>query len=166
MAGTIVANPVGIDYNIKKLQALLLANLWTSYTYNSHARAVMVDGIPHILKSGNDYTELLMDDTASAHSFFTESGERDFVRADYFLTNVDIHFFINLKTCYPTITDHIASEYAIRDIWQLLLGEPYGFRMLSVSQELEGMKYTDAMQPFHYIKVTCELDCQMFKSSC
>ena len=149
---------IGIDSIIETLRLQFVSKLWTSYpTYSAKGRAFLNvrDGriVPEVLVTGNEYQEVMLDDTLPAHSFFVVGDvynvDRSAVSCD-----VDIYFAVNLKTVYPSVTER-AVEYVHRDILKEL---NYGiFKTTKITTGREAFKEFDVaigdnMQPFYLVK--------------
>jgi len=153
MGAPVITTPVGIDIPLKYLQSFLNSQLFSGNSYEAYARAYLVDGIPYVYVGSREYQELLFNDVNEAQSFFMV-GDREEINVNHYQADVDIVFFVDLATCYPTIT-HRADEECVREIWQLLTGQPASFKLTSIKtgeNALDGIKYTDTMQPYFIAK--------------
>jgi len=104
----------GIDIVIEKQRLIFSGYLWTTFTCSWNGRCMRNYHqnlqIPEILVSGNNYSDVLLDDRKDALCFFDVLSERTENTA-----NVDLYFAVNLLKLYPTITER-ATEYALSDV--------------------------------------------------
>jgi len=155
---------IGIDSIIETLRLQFVSKLWTSYpTYSAKGRAFLNvrDGriVPEVLVSGNEYQEVMLDDTLPAHLFFVV-GDVYEVNRNVMNCDVDIYFAVNLKTVYPSVTER-AVEYVHRDVIKLL-----GFSQFNVNKITTGREafkefdvaIGDNMQPFYLVKFSTTVE--------
>ena len=176
-------NPSGIDQYIQRLQTDLynyLKTLWgvTDNTapniYDSYGRIYRVtdrDGgiLPEAYTGGNDYRQVLMDDTRAAVSFF-DTGD-DIQAADGYKTaKVGLYVMANISMipCYATATQRMDEELR-NDVVSCIDQTGFGFLVtgiaLGAAQAMktysgkkikDGMKYRD-MHPYVYFRIDLKL---------
>ncbi len=157
-------SPIGLDRNIQFIQERIYENLQTVFgiaetTILSYGRVYKIEkGDSYTLrwyKSAEDYEEhdMLLEDKYAVHYFFIEADSRSFI--SQYETDVDVYFFVNLKTVKPSIT-HRADEEVKRDI-QCILRKFEGFQGLERIKDLPGFEVKMDMQPFHSFKSTIKI---------
>ena len=163
MATPTITNPEGIDVPIQKLQNRFTNNLWTGVraddatknkVYNSYGRAVIVEGVPKVFNPAavnNGYYELLMNDRASAQSFFIVN-DNNKVGFDEFEADVSLYFMVNLEHLSSLSTR--AEQEVINDVRSYLRNEPYGFELTAIVSgdesvsDFDQVKVKDNLQPY------------------
>lgn len=119
------AGPVGIDFEIDKLQSVLYnyltgANIgWTNY--ESYPRAEInpkADGdIPEYYTGSGEYIEVLMNDAFTVTSFFLVGNTKVYNSGEGRLeANVSLIFQADISKLFPTVP-HRADEEMHRDVF-------------------------------------------------
>jgi len=153
---------IGIDRKIDLLATYLKTKLFVGKLYTANGRAFINvrDGrkIPEILSSGNEYQEVKLDDRLDVQSFCIVLDDYK-VNNEYIDAKVDIYFKVNLKVCYPTITER-AIEYAHRDVLHALRYSE--FNANGITQNWGIFEDTfDNMSPDYLFKVSTNVGCMV-----
>ena len=167
--------PFGIDLPIQALQTDLSNKLsWLSHSFGRAFKNEDKDGqfVPECYVGGDEYQELLPDDSVDAMCFFDVDDSVSFENRQS-KTNVRIIFFINLEKCFPTLS-HRADENAIVDIYDILKSYAHGWELTDVKKIAKNIfaeyNYTqswlDDMQPYFVCSFECELTYNYLKSEC
>lgn len=153
-------DPKGIDKIINDIQLLLFNNVtWADYEsyHRAYKNERAEDQMYEVFTSGNEYKEVLIDDTFDATSFFIVSDTATF--DERWNTTVSVIFQLNLKKLYPLIA-HRADEEAHNEVSVIIEGTP-GFTMSGLTKGIRGV-YSDIgyganifedMQPLHVFKL-------------
>lgn len=160
---------VGIDTKIQALQNFLYNKLrhvdfWgDSIVYNSYGRAYKNKKkdtkLPEVDTDGTEYEEVYPNDNVDAQSFFTVESDAPDQAQDGFMNiaEVDLVFFVNLGVIKSE--SHRADQEAHRDVTNLLLLEPYGFRFNGIITGVENVlpnypdEKHDDLSPYHIFKL-------------
>lgn len=136
---------------------ILSSYLWTNYNYTAYGRAYLIEDIPKVFVSGNEYKEVLVDDTLAANSFFfiKEWNKEDEVKGKAFNLNAAIIFGVNLKTLYPSLS-YRAEDSAISDAYAIL----NGYTELDIQKIIVGM---DAISDFSTLNIQYNQPFCLFK---
>jgi len=150
---------IGIDKKIDQLRTTLDTYLWTAYTFAPLGRAYVNtrDGrkVPEILSSGNEYSEVLLNDTVQASSFCVVGNDYD-IEDDVATGTVTLYVAVNLTACYPTVTER-AVEYVHRDVSAVLKHSDFTLKkVLNGWGDFES-NYQN-MQPFYLCRFECEIE--------
>ena len=167
-----ITTPVGIDKQIQKLQLMFFDRLWNSpLVYDSYGRSYQVDEDGEnaevaAFTGGNDYEKLKGNDNVDALSFFVANSGVE-IGVGLYQSTVQIYFFVNLATCYDSITNR-ADENAHREVLNILRLHPYGFKPLGITWggNISNFKITDNMQPYHVFMISAELNYNSILNSC
>jgi len=150
----------GVDVPIEKQRLIFDAYLWASNTSDWFGRCSVnyrEEGqVPEVLVSGNEYRDVLLDDSKDSVCFFHVLPDRT-DRA-----TVDIYFAVNLKKLYPSVTER-ATEYALSDVTKRIL-QGGMFKVESISDGYESwrqwsmVKKEDNMQPHYLFRVRTNVE--------
>jgi hypothetical protein len=159
MSLNLVPYPVGIDYPISSIQRFLYERLYVMWgasgmtgdmleSYGRVYRNKSDDGfLPQWYKAGKDYKQdMFYNDKIQAMFWF---GLNDPMDVDGERTNyrLSIYFFVNLSKVRPT-TGQRVDEQVLRDVLQLLQGDPYNFITTQVYREADNVvsKYSGSVK--------------------
>lgn len=146
----------GIDVQIEKQRLLFSTYLWAANSCSWYGRCQVNyredKAIPEVLTSGNEYRDVLLDDTKDAICFFKVLPERTLNEA-----TVEIYFAVNLNKLYSSVTER-ATEYALSEAveWTVKGGL---FKVDSIMDGFEAwrgfgmVKKEDNLQPFYLFKL-------------
>lgn len=140
-----ITNPVGADFNIGKLQAMLYARLsalwpntivWDSYARVYRNKSVSDGWVAEAYLSNGDYKEVYYDDTVDVVSFFGLGTTQNIG----LLNSVDVHlvFFVDLSKLKPSLTHRSDSE-VISDVLNVIGASAHGFTPVSVETGLQNV---------------------------
>ncbi|WP_438423259.1 hypothetical protein [Aquimarina macrocephali] len=154
-------NPVGIDIQIQRLQIKLYESLRFE-GIDGYGRVYLEDKKgkrkPLYFINGNEYKEVLINDSTSGTFFFIED-EKSKIELPKSVTEVDIIFLLDLKKIKPTIT-HRADEEVRVDILKVLNRCRY-FEVEEITKGIKALSDFDTklidMQPYHFIKINGKL---------
>lgn len=151
----------GVDIVIEKQRLIFSGYLWTTFTCSWNGRCMRNYHsnlqIPEILVSGNNYSDVLLDDRKDALCFFDVLSERTENTA-----NVDIYFAVNLLKLYPLVSER-ATEYALSDVVRWIRSGGL-FTIKSIHDGYEAwsnwgmVKKEDNMQPFYLFKIKTSVE--------
>ncbi|TDQ27631.1 hypothetical protein [Tenacibaculum caenipelagi] len=144
--------PVGIDFEIQKLQKFL-SNKLSDWNIEAYGRAEIVNKEPLIFKKNKDYKNALgLNEKFHGRFFFLDSN-LSIEQSKYLTTDLDIVFILNIKKIKPEIS-HRADEEVKMEILSILKKKVYkSIEILKGQDVLKGFdtKLID-MQPYHFIK--------------
>lgn len=146
----------GIDIQIEKQRLIFSTYVWLTNSCSWYGRCQVNHregkDHPEVYVSGNEYRDVLLDDTKDAISFFNVLPERTINKA-----TVDIYFAVNLKKLYPLITER-ATEYVLSEILEWI-NKGNAFTVESITDGYEAwrtfglVKKEDNMHPFYLFKI-------------
>lgn len=173
-------SPVGIDIPIEALRSELstiLLDRWSVSDYKSFGRCyrnLTQDGKfrPEVFVSGKDYKDVLPIDTISAMSYFVEGGDSRRVSGGIYSQPVDLIFFVNLKTTYPTIT-HRSDEECHNDVVGIIERQrkiTINDIQVGIDKVFSGYEYSERefadMHPYHVFKIGLNVTYNLIKQYC
>ena len=184
-------NPVGIDLKIDQLQRKLYSSLTTAWGISKYActprcyRNQTKDGYTAELFTGavnlgNDYSELYINDTVSATSFFGVGAIEKITTEGINQADVHLIFSVNLNDIRPTPSGQRNDEEARTDVQKVLqtYGLAYGWTLnglrVGIDKILEeypgsrrdsGLKYKD-MHPNHWFRFDLQVFYQPTQIKC
>jgi len=163
----IKTNPVGIDKKIQKLQTKLYSSLGFS-DFEGYGRVYVdtqKDSIkPIFFVSGNDYKEVLLNDSINGKFFFVEDDETD-SEMTMSTTKVDVIFLVNLSKLYPDIPYRADEEFR-QQVYRVLKKSRYFFLSdIKITKGIDALKGFKTnlidMQPYHFVKFSGEISYQL-----
>jgi hypothetical protein len=136
---------LGIDIHIDNQVTDYTAKLWVGKVNQFYGRVFRNENeegkiIPEWWISGNEYKEVLTDDTKDAQCFFDVLPASEVMGNDL-KSEIQIYFMVNLYSLYPTYTRTEASEQVIRDVLNYTKGT-----VLRVTRGFESFKTWDYPQ--------------------
>lgn len=179
---TVIANPVGIDVPIRKMQEYLHTRLMTSWgldpedaddlkIYECYGRCYRNKKdnsyIAEVYTGSNQYKEVYWNDSLNAISFFGTSTSVRHDKAES--TEVHIVFFVNLAKLKPSLTNRADEEVRI-DVLNAIGTHRFGFRYTgyetgieNVLREYPGSRRDDRlkaadMHPIHCFRLNFTLN--------
>ena len=149
-------NPVGIDYEIQRIQEYLYKNL-KSWNIEAFGRVEKLDNDLLIFKKGIDYEKALgLNDSSNGRFFFLDSNLTT-EKSKQLTTDIELVFLLNIKKIKPEIT-HRADEEVKMEILNFLKKKVHGSIEILKGQEVLKSFETKLldMQPYHFIKFSFE----------
>lgn len=161
---TTITNPKGVDVPIQKLQILLADELWTGNNCEFYGRVFPheLNGVlkPVIHLSGNEYIEVMQDDTKDATVFFDLMGDVEINEGQHSVT-VGVVFSVNLEKLYPGGT--YRTEYVESDALAIINNSPFTpERIIKGEKAFDPYSYDTAarvtMYPFYAFRIVTRLN--------
>ena len=176
-------DPVGIDYNLQRLQTDLHTKLLTTWsiadaTYKSYGRCYRKPtdaGYIAVDYAGGSEYSMMFDGTLKAMSFFGQSAKVGFDNLE--MTEVHLVFFVNLTALKPSIT-HRADEEVRKDVISLISSATYGFAyngfelyLENVLREYPGSRKDSKfsivdMHPYHCFRINLKVQYDISSNNC
>lgn len=144
----------GIDIPIQS-QVDIFKDMWTGTDTKVYGRIFRNErdgnNVPEAL-DGNEYKEVLIDDTKDGICFFDVRPERE-INGGSHTAVVDVYFAVNLSKLYPSVTER-ATEYMLNDILKHLQWlKPLRIVTGTESFATWDVKAEHNMQPFFLLRI-------------
>lgn len=169
-------NTVGVDNVIKGMQKYLYSNLltkWSLTDFDAYGRVYKNSRnkrmIPEHYISGNEYSEVLLDDRKDGIMFFSPNSTQE-VNGNLITQECDIIFSVNLNSLKGSaerqdeeVRQQVLFLLDVYDTNQKVVKAETG--LLNVYRDYNGVaEYFLDMQEFHHFKIT--LDLRYINTSC
>ena len=171
-------NPTGVDVPIQKAQKKLhdtLNSVW-GVELDAYGRAYLLKRgdliIPEVFVGGKDYKDIL--ELKSNRFFFVVGNTANKINNNWYETNVDIYFILNLADLKPSVT-HRADQEAQDDADKVLSKTDITINSIDTGidnvlsdfniSERDNFKYAD-FEPYHVFKFSCSVNYNLKTTKC
>lgn len=162
-----IANPIGIDAPIQRMQDYLYSNLnWSKLEMFGRVQKNNNDGKPlpqPFLSTGQYLRDAYLIDKNNAHVFFLVDDKKEHVSGSIFKVEVKTVFSINLKTLFPSIAHRADTEAQSHAFNLVSKKKAYkvkrietGIKTVLNGFDIEGLNKLD-IQPFHLFAIVSEV---------
>lgn len=168
-----IENPVGLDFEIQKIQNHLFENLnWGDIDIYGRVYKNPIEKKGLTLEAyigNNEYKDVLTDDTKTANIFFIEDPIHNTKEGILFNNKVKIVFMVNLNKVYPNIRHRADSEVKI-EIIELIKS----LNIITIEKIEKGVKLVlsefdiklNDMQPFHTFSISGNMSYYISNINC
>jgi hypothetical protein len=173
-----IPNPVAEYNRVQGLQKKLDAKVdWLEkafgVAYREQKRSDLEGREPQIYLGGKEYISVWPDDSVEGMCFFDVEDEIGLNQEDKrnFTATVNIVFFVNLETAYPSLL-HRADAEARQAVINVLFKYGHGWQLTNVVKGVENVysrynwNYPEAKidkEPFHVFALECEVTFDCYK---
>lgn len=171
-------NPTGVDVPIQKAQKKLHDTLNSQWgiELDAYGRAYLLDRgdltIPEVFVKDKDYKDVL--ELKSNRFFFVASNTATKTNHNWYETDVDIYFILNLKELKPSVS-HRADQEVQDDADKVLSKTDFIISSIDTGinnvlsdfniSDRDNFKYAD-FEPYHVFKFSCSVNYNLQTKKC